>query len=150
MTRLCVDTSRRLITIDASTVIPEIPGYALNSVLSIFGDSAIPEYIGEDENDLRYVLCKIGEKIATFDNAIGFGDSEYFDCDYVNSKGSGLFIVQKGGVNYLAAYVAPVDSAYDSAGVSTSAPDESKGNPCVAAPIIAGSVLTAVLTRKRK
>ena len=74
-------------------------------MLSIFGDSAIPEYIGEDENDLRYVLCGIGEdgiwvyvskngeKIATFDNAIGFGDSEYFDCDYVNSKGSGLFIV---------------------------------------------------------
>lgn len=105
MTRLCVDTSRQLITIDASTVIPEIPGYSLNSVLSIFGDSAIPEYIGEDENDLRYVLCGIGEdgiwgyvskngeKIATFDNAIGFGDSEYFDCDYVNSKGSGLFIV---------------------------------------------------------
>ena len=74
-------------------------------MLSIFGDSAIPEYIGEDENDLSYVLCGIGEdgiwgyvskngeKIATFDNAIGFGDSEYFDCDYVNSKGSGLFIV---------------------------------------------------------
>ena len=229
VTRLCVDTSGRLIAIDASTVIPQIPGYALNSVLSIFGDSAILEYIGEDESDLRYVLCGIGkdgsfsilndkvytylqpmndrcynmgeftdntepliferdgiwgyvskngEEIATFDDAANFLDSEYapvyqdgryyliakqmnrvsedFECDYVNSKGGDLFIVQKDGVNYLATYVAPGDGVYDSAGSSTGAPDESKGNPdtgvvvCVAAPIIAGSVLTAVLSRKRK
>lgn len=123
-------------------------------------------------------VSKNGEEIATFDNAICFGNSEYavaiqdgksflidkqmnrvsedFECDYVNSKGGDLFIVQKDGVNYLATYVAPGDGAYDSAGSSAGAPDESKGNPdtgvvvCVAAPIIAGSVLTAVLSRKRK
>lgn len=229
VTSLYIDMNGRLITVDASTVIPEIPGYALNRVYSIFGGSAILEYIGEDENDLRYVLCEIGEdgsfsllndkvytylqpmndwcytmgeftdntepllferdgiwgyvskngeEIATFDNAIGFGNSEYavaiqdgksflidkqmnrvsedFECDYVNSKGGDLFIVQKDGVNYLATYVAPEDGAYDSAGSSTGAPDESNGNPdtgvvvCVAAPIIAGSVLTAVLSRKRR
>ena len=228
VTILCVDMSGRLITIDASTVIPEVPGCSLNSVFSIFGDNAVLEYIGKDEDDLRYVLCGIGEdgsfsllndkvytylqpineycyimgeftdntepilferdgiwgfvskngeEIATFDNAVGFGDSEYavaiqdgksflidkqmnrvsedFECDYVNSKGGGLFIVQKDGVNYLATYVAPGDGAYDSAGSSADTTDESKGNPgtgvvCVAAPIIVVSVLTAVLTRKRR
>lgn len=59
--RLYVDMSGRLITIDASTVIPELSGYSFNRVVSIFGDSAILEYVGEDENDLRYVLCGIGE-----------------------------------------------------------------------------------------
>ena len=61
VTSLYIDMNGRLITVDASTVIPEVPGYALNSVLSIFGDSAILEYIGEDESDLRYVLCGIGK-----------------------------------------------------------------------------------------
>ena len=63
VTSLYVDMNGRLITVDASTVIPEIPGYALNRVYSIFGDSAILEYIGEDENDLRYVLCGIGSML---------------------------------------------------------------------------------------
>ena len=229
VTSLYIDMNGRLITVDASTVIPEIPGYALNSVLSIFGDSAILEYIGEDESDLRYVLCEIGEdgsfsllndkvytylqlmnsycytmgefadntepllferdgiwgyvskngeEIATFDDAANFLDSEYapvyqdgryylidkqmnrvsedIDCDFANSMGSELFFLIKDGVNYLATYVAPGDGAYDSAGSLAGDTDENKGNPdtgvvvCVAAPIIAGSVLTAVLSRKRR
>lgn len=170
VTSLYIDMNGRLITVDASTVIPEIPGYALNRVYSIFGDSAILEYIGEDENDLRYVLCEIGEdgsfsilndkvytylqpmndrcytmgefadntepllferdgiwgyvskngeEIATFDNAIGFGNSEYavaiqdgksfligkhmnrvsedIDCDFANSMSSELFFLIKDG-----------------------------------------------------
>ena len=82
--------------------------------------------------------------------------SEDIDCDFANSMGSELFFLIKDGAYYLATYVAPGDGAYDSAGSSAGAPDESKGNPdtgvvdCVAAPIIAGSVLTAVLTRKRR
>lgn len=229
VTSLYVDMSGRPIIVDASTVVPEVPGYALNRVYSIFGDSVALEYIGEDENDLCYVLCGIGEdgsftplndsvytflqlmnsycytmgefadntepllfsrdgiwgyvsknggEIATFDDAASFLDSEYtpvyqdgsfylidkqmnrvsedIDCEYANSMSSELFIITKDGVNYLATYVAPGDGAYDSAGGSTGVPDESKGNPdtgvvvCVAAPIIAGSVLTAVLTRKRR
>ncbi|MGN0596096.1 MAG: WG repeat-containing protein [Ruminiclostridium sp.] len=228
VTRLYVDMSGRLITVDASTVIPEIPEYALNRVFSIFGDAAILEYIGEDENNLRYVLCEIGEdgsfsllndkvytyiqamngfcynwgefsdnteallferdgvwgyvskngeEIATFDDATTFVDSEYtpvyqdgkyylidkqmnrvseyMDWDFANSLGSELFVFTKDGVRYLATYVAPGDGAYDSAASTADAPDESKGNPetgvvCAAAPILAGAVLTAALTRKRR
>lgn len=122
-------------------------------------------------------VSKNGEEIATFDDATNFLDSEYtpvyqdgryylidkqmnrvsedIDCDFANSMSSELFFLIKDGAYYLATYVAPGDGAYDSAGSSAGAPDESKGNPdtgvvCVAAPIIAGSVLTAVLSRKRK
>ncbi|MGN0682406.1 MAG: hypothetical protein ACI4JY_01905 [Oscillospiraceae bacterium] len=61
VTHLYIDMSGRPIIVDDSTVIPEIPGYALNSVYSIFGDSAITEYVGEAKNDPCNVLCGIGE-----------------------------------------------------------------------------------------
>lgn len=81
--------------------------------------------------------------------------SEDIDCEYANSMSSELFIITKDGVNYLATYVAPGDGAYDSAAGSTDSSSESKGSPdtgfaCVAAPILAGGVLTAALTRKRR
>lgn len=71
---------------------------------------------------------------------------------YLDSK---KFLKHLNAHSRIATYVKPGDGAYDSEASTADDSSENKSNPdtgfaCVAAPLLAGGVLTAALTRKRR